>query len=171
MKRMALVLAGLWGGVATPVLAQEWVDPCPPPNVGMDDVNGVVPDFDTNANNPNCHAPDYATPPEGYTGLITPVSSTVVDGDDAHKPSVLPPQLAAPEEVPEEEAGGIHTDYTNQAAVRLGELDALQGRPLNMSYAENLGYLQGYTRGQKTRQGGEAVPVPSGLAPRGFSNF
>ena len=52
-------------------------------------------------------------------------------------------------------------DLNVQQMRRLGELDAMQGRPINMNNDNNLGYLQGYTEGQqrKTR------------APGGFGGF
>ncbi len=37
---------------------------------------------------------------------------------------------------------------------RLGQLDAMQGRPINMGNASNLGSMQGYTEGQQRRMQG-----------------
>jgi hypothetical protein len=34
---------------------------------------------------------------------------------------------------------------------RLGQLDAMQGRPVNMQNASVLGYMQGYVQGQQMR--------------------
>ncbi|PZP40339.1 MAG: hypothetical protein DI585_01300 [Pseudomonas fluorescens] len=60
-------------------------------------------------------------------------------------------------------AGGIQTQYNNREMVKVGQFDALQGRPVNMQYANNLEYLQGYTQGQKIRaeQNGGAGGVPA----------
>jgi hypothetical protein len=54
-------------------------------------------------------------------------------------------------------AGTMTMDMNALQYKRLGHLDAIQGRPLNMNYANSLGYMQGYTEGQQQRmspQGG-----------------
>ena len=53
------------------------------------------------------------------------------------------------------QAGAAATGNLNMLQMkRYGELDAMQGRPINMNYANNLGYIQGYTEGQARRMRG-----------------
>ena len=49
------------------------------------------------------------------------------------------------------QGGGVPMDLNALQMQRLGELDAMQGRPINMQYASTLGYMQGYTNGQQRR--------------------
>ncbi len=76
---------------------------------------------------------------------------------------------SAPEPV-EDEAGGIRQDFNGQQMRRVGELDARQGRPLNMLYANDLNYLQGYTDCQKQRYSGAGAGQAT-EPRRGFSGF
>jgi hypothetical protein len=39
--------------------------------------------------------------------------------------------------------------YNYKESMRLGQMDAVQGKAMNMKYASNLGYLKGYTKGQE----------------------
>lgn len=83
---------------------------------------------------------------------------------------VISPTDVVSETAVEEEVGGIRQDFNGQQLRRLGELDAMQGKALNMLYADDLGYLQGYTQGQKKRQ---AVPgrIQVQEPRRGFVGF
>jgi hypothetical protein len=60
----------------------------------------------------------------------------------------------------------VPMDLNTLQMQRLGELDAMQGRPLSMQYATSLGYMQGYVSGQKRRM--QAPTRPNGGGFRGF---
>lgn len=73
---------------------------------------------------------------------------------------VVPRPVVKPEQplptLDELEQGGApeandSVNYNNLQMMRLGELDARQGRPLNMSHADDLFYMKGYTKGQDQR--------------------
>ena len=63
------------------------------------------------------------------------------------------------------QGGGVRMDLNTLQMQRLGELDAMQGKAINMQYASTLGYMQGYTAGQQRR-----MNVP-GQPRRGFGGY
>lgn len=92
-----------------------------------------------------CRAIDYTQPfAEAQATAARPV---------AVRPVAQPMQVQQALPV----ADGRPMDLNTLQMQRLGQLDAMQGMPINMRYASTLGYMQGYTAGQKMRlqpQGG-----------------
>lgn len=90
-----------------------------------------------------CKPVDYMTPPPPA---------------EPEEQAVPKPQPKAPVTLEELEQGTVpqaaaeeQMDYNNLQMRRLGDMDARQGKPINMNYGGNLYYLQGYTQGQKER--------------------
>lgn len=145
-----LLLVALGTCVATTAMAA--VEDCPDPTAEpLQNVPGAVQGLPGAASS-KCEPVDYGDklgPDPSDSTLV--VSATTVKAGTPQQPAGAP----QPEEA--DEAGGIQTNYNNLQLARLGELDAMQGHPLNMKYADDLGYLQGYTRGQQRRAQGPAA--------------
>jgi len=105
-----------------------------------------------------CKRVDYTTPPPpepkpvAVPVVAPPLLDDLEQGTSAE-------QVAEP--VPEQ-----RYDYNQLQMMRLGELDARQGKPINMNHGGNLYYLQGYTKGQQER-----LNAPAGRGFGGMQGF
>lgn len=87
-------------------------------------------------------APDEPTVRDAVPDVVPAMptrAGTPVTGNPVIQPTLQAPQPIAVQ------------DLNVLQMKRLGQLDAMQGRPINMQNASNLGYLQGYTDGQRMR--------------------
>ncbi len=106
----------------------------------------------------------YPVVPCVSLNITAPLGVPVPEGS---RPAATTPQQPSARPVQAPQIGGgsaiqqpavaTDIDFNTLQMKRLGALDAMQGRPLNMNHASNLGYVQGYTEGQQKRampQGG-----------------
>ncbi|RYG59890.1 MAG: hypothetical protein EON60_09020 [Alphaproteobacteria bacterium] len=109
---------------------------------------------------------DYQYPvvPCSSLNVLAPLGVPMRAGQAPARPAAVPvgvPQVGAGS-VLQTPAVADSVDLNTLQMKRLGTFDALQGRPLNMNHASNLGYVQGYTEGQQRRM------MPQG---RGFGGY
>lgn len=133
---------------------------CLDPTAGLA-VAGAVRDFNVPPS-AACRGPDYGSslgPIIDYNAALRKVeaAATAVPAPAAipERPKPAGPVLGAGEGVDlydlEAGTGGTMTNYSGRELERLGELDAMQGKPLNMERASDVNYLRGYTKGQERR--------------------
>ncbi|RYG59004.1 MAG: hypothetical protein EON60_11740 [Alphaproteobacteria bacterium] len=104
---------------------------------------------------------DYQYPvvPCSSLNVVAPLGVPVRAGQGAAARPATPAAAQAPVGVPQVGEGSRlqapavadSVDFNTLQMKRLGTFDAMQGRPLNMNHASNLGYVQGYTEGQQRR--------------------
>lgn len=110
----------------------------------------------------------YPLIPCGNLNVNAPLGAAVKQGSGpaetapSRRPVPVQPQAGAGSAI-EAPAVANDIDFNTLQMKRLGALDAMQGRPLNMNHASNLGYIQGYTEGQQRRM------APQGQ--RGFGGY
>lgn len=131
---------------------------CVPPGTELV-VPGAVTDFKVPVASV-CRAADYSSSLGPIIDYSQPVETKPVTAQPdmpaaVPRPKPTGPLLGAGEGLDlydlEAGTGGAPTQYTHRQMERLGELDALQGKPLNMNRAGDLNYLKGYTRGNERR--------------------
>lgn len=158
---MRIWTVGMTMALALPLLAHAQAGECLDPTAGLAEV-GAVRDFPVPPS-AACVGPDYASslgPIIDYEALAKKALPTA---KPVAAPLATPPQRPRPEgpllgagegvDMYDLEAGtgGATTTYKDRQLERLGELDALQGKPLNMEHAQSLSYLKGYTQGNERR--------------------
>jgi len=130
------------------VVAQ--VNTCIPPDAGL----GVAGAAAFNVASAGCKKVDYSSPLgplPAKEGLALPdeAKKAVWQPPERETARIVVPQPTDEADVPEKVDQNY--EYNYKQFRRLGELDAQQGKPMNMKYAGNLGYLKGYTEGQDAR--------------------
>lgn len=156
---MRIWTVGMTMALGLPLLANAQAGGCLDPTAGLAEV-GAVTDFPVPPSSA-CVGPDYGSslgPIIDYDALAkkVPVAKPVTTPlTQPERPKPVGPLLGAGEGVDmydlEAGTGGAPTTYKDRQMERLGELDALQGKPLNMNYAQNLSYLKGYTQGNERK--------------------
>jgi len=151
---------GSMAAMISMVAVHAQTNECVPPEAGLA-IAGAVTDFKVPPS-AACRGPNYAS----SLGPIIDYSKTAARPPAAVVPGALVPAvpnrrqpsgpvLGAGEGVDlydlENGTGGTLTNYNGRELERLGELDAMQGRPLNMDRASDVNYLKGYTRGNERR--------------------
>jgi hypothetical protein len=134
---------------------------CVPPDAGLA-IAGAVRDFNVPPS-AACRAADYSTsygPIIDYKAAERAAPAPVTSELPAALPQVVRPKPTGPELGSgegvdlydlESGTGGTMTNYNGRELERLGELDAMQGKPLNMDRADDVNYVRGYTKGNERR--------------------
>ncbi|TKW60545.1 MAG: hypothetical protein DI628_06485 [Blastochloris viridis] len=151
---------GFMAAMALSATVHAQTNECVPPEAGLA-IAGAVTDFKVPPS-AACRGPNYAS----SLGPIIDYNKTAARPAPAALPDALAPAvqqrprpngpvLGAGDGVDlydlENGTGGTLTNYNGRELERLGELDAMQGRPLNMDRASDVNYLKGYTRGSERR--------------------
>lgn len=145
---MALVMG--FAVMITAGRAMAAVEDCPAPQDS--DAEEVVGDIEVPLPG-GCHGVVVNNPLGPIKNFDVVNATTVVSGSSppATDPGNLPDGMTV---VGQQDEAEPQADLNVRQLMRLGELDAMQGKPLNMSHSSDLGYLQGYTNGQIKRQQG-----------------
>ncbi len=152
---------------ATVAAVRAQTNECVPPDAGLA-IAGAVRDFKLPPS-PACVAADYSHsygPIIDYEAATRPAAAApATPAAPAAVPQVQRPQptgpvLGAGEGMDlydlEAGTGGSATQYNGRELERLGQLDAMQGKPLNMDHASDINYVRGYTKGNERR----TMPTP-----------
>ncbi len=146
--------------VLTVPAAMAQTNECVPPDAGLA-IAGAVRDFSLPPS-AACRAPDYGSslgPIIDYNAAAravdVPVEPVTLPQGQAQRVRPSGPALGSGEGVDlydlEAGTGSVMTNYSGRELERLGELDAMQGKPLNMERAGDVNYVRGYTRGNERR--------------------
>lgn len=161
MKRFVALGCGMLVMMAARGHAQA--GECVPPDAGLA-IAGAVRDFNVPPS-AACRGPNYGSslgPIIDYKALEraaaapeVPVGQPQQPQPPVARPRPSGPALGSGEGVDlydlEAGTGGTMTQYSGRELERLGELDAMQGKPLNMERAGDVNYVRGYTRGNERR--------------------